>query len=454
MRYDDYLMSWEANQARNRMSLSQNHKRKHKSDSKKNSFFEDPNHATPSELAKLGMIGPGVKLSPDSTKFVGAMVDPENPAYMGAGVPDAGQGPSMKKRSFIRTKMTVGTEGTGFAMASPIASLLNNVSSLLTSTSAYASDGKFPETSGSVGVLGYAAAKSALLNNTSTDFGRVVGSVLKISPVGKVLDLSGLIVTVCTPSGKDLMTLGESDLMTTYFRQSRVHEQPRESHEKFAALWTPSLPNKPIVHSGAGASDTTLANASQCLVQLNDISSVASYNIGIIVTGAPPGFEYFVEFYTHYEIFPSDDSASSSVVRQAATPSYTDSVAMDLVDSSSNSTLNAAQTNDEGKPTSDSVSEWVGSAAKNITYFADKAQQAGKILGANLPAQMSKVQPALDASTDLSSLGGFLPTTQSVPALMDSGPAIEDVTATLGDAFVSDAVPIIEEIGEAALMLI
>lgn len=427
-RYDSYLLSFEANKQQGKVAIKPSAKAESSGVGMHSMQFSDPEHLDSGELAKLGMLAPGVSLSKDSNMYVGALVDPEDPSFIGAAYPEGGQGPSMKRRGFVRTTMQIGTNGNGFVLASPLAGIDSSLGCVSASDSAWAGGKAFPNSASGVGqnISTSNSVVSGTVNNS--DFARVVAACVKISPAGRIIDEAGIISTVNSTAGEDLLAVTEDQLQTTMWRNSQIHEQPREADTKFSALWSPSFPNKPVIRVTGGEPERVLANAASGICHIKDIDSFANYNLGILVTGGTPGFSYFVEFYFHYECFQGESAATDNIIRQSATPSVTDEIAVALVDSSTGTTLNAVQKTDDGVPTSNSTSEWLGVAAQGMTYFKNFAAGMSQQIGSNLVKQMgSTSQPALLQGSSLDDIGGFLQPSETVPLLEDSGPLIEEV---------------------------
>lgn len=389
----------------------------------------------PTWLAQHGMVAPGVQLSAPSTQYIGALTDPSNPAFIGAGYPQASQGPSLKSRFFVRTTLTVGTSGTGFAAFSPLSGIVNNLDAVAVSTAAYTGVGAFPASFSGTGVALHKT--NSTLASIKGVAGRVVAASVKISPVGKLIDEAGLITTVVAPGGVGLNAVTAAAAQTEWWRYVQVHEQPREGNRKFSALWTPTFPNLPFFNdaNSNGILDRARANAGSGLVELVDVAGMAVNNIGVIVEGATPGFAYYVEAYVHAEFFAgalfAADAEEDNVVTQHATPTYSDAAVMDLVNSSTGTALNALPKTDDGSSASTSVTEWLGSAAKGVSYFANAMQSLGSLAGgsegaSSLMSSVGSSVPALDSSASLASMGGFLEAAPTVAS--DTGPLVEMIT--------------------------
>lgn len=388
----------------------------------------------PEWLASKGMVAPGVSLSAESTKYIGALTDPSNAAFIGAGYPQASQGPSLKSRFFVRGTMIVGTAGVGFAMFSPLSGMVNDQTCVAVSDQNY-TGAKFPASANGIGVQNYSS--NSTLTSIKGTAGRIVAASIKISPAGKLIDEAGIVTTISSPGGIGLYGVDASSIQTEWWRHAQVHEQPREGNRKFSALWTPTFPNLPFFNmaNNDGILDRARANAGSGLVELVDITSMSVHNLGVIVEGATPGFVYYVEAYVHCEFFAgalvlSTTQGEDNVVTQHATPTYSDATAIDLVNSSNGVSLNALPKTDDGSSASSSVTEWLGNAAKGVTYFANAMKSLGSMTGSGGASQlMSSVGssfPALDSSTSLESMGGFLGPAATVAE--DSGPVVEMIT--------------------------
>lgn len=360
-------------------------------------------------------------------------MDPANPKFIGAGYPSASQGPSLKARFFARTTMVIGTQGTGFAAFSPLSGLVNDIASVNVSTGAYTGVDQFPASFSGTGIQ--LVKTNSTLASVKGIAGRMVAAVIKISPVGKLIDEAGVVTTIVTPGGISLNAIDQQTMQTEWWRQSQVHEQPREGNRKFSALWSPTFPNLPFFNdaNNSGILDRARANAASGLVELNDIASMANVNMGILVTGATPGFSYYVEAYVHGEYFTAAnyalEAADDNIVSQHATPTYTDSQALDLVNSSTGVTLNALPKNADGDSASTSVTEWIGSAAKGVSYFSNAMKTLGSMTTSNSPTAVIDAvgtsSPLFDSTSFIESIGGFL---EAAPIVEDSGPVVEMLT--------------------------
>lgn len=450
-RYDNYLSSEEPTKGRSRLAIQQNGNSAENQPQQRalavprrapqlqgrgsaaarrtGGSLNPETFKDPMWLADRGMLAPGVQLSPESTKYICALVDPSNPRFIGCGYPSSGQGPSLKVRNFVRCTMEVGTAGVGIVMASPALGMVNDLGAVSASTAAFTGGASFPN-SGAIGMANFKS--NSTLGSVKGVAGRIVAASVSISPAGKLIDEAGVITTINAPGGIGLVGVTESEVQTEFWRHAQIHTQTREDDRKFSALWTPTFPNLPLSEedSASGILGKARVNAGSGLVELADLANAGTDNLGIMVTGATPGFKYFVEFYVHCEYFAGAASGAASAddnsLTQYATPTHSDATALDLVNSSTGTSLNALPKTDSGNSSSSSIINWIGSAAKGVTYFANAMRGifgSGGGSASDLMSSFSAGMPQLTQGTTIDSLGGFLPASST--AAIEEAPLVE-----------------------------
>lgn len=429
-RYDSYLESSRPSNAAPMRALPKPHRKNLKPQPIRSS-----QGVTHEQVVRMGQVAPGVDLSPSSSKYIGALVDPSDPTFIGAGYPKAGQGPSFKNRWFGRGTMTVGSKGTGFAVFSPLAGLTSDLQSVAVSTALFAGDAQFPDQFVEAPLdspIKTFPTSSTVTKEMKGVAARIVAASIKMTPAGKVLDKSGVVTSVNTPGGVDLGSRKEAELQTEWWRHSQIHTQTAEGHKKFSALYTPTFPNMPMydVVPESGTLEEAAVNAGSGLLEVHEIQDIFNTNLGIMITGAEPGFVYYVEAYVHGEYFvgtsPSVVPEVDNVVVQNMSPVYSDSAALDLVDSSNEVSLNSLPKTDNGNSSLSSVIGWITKAAANNSTFSAGMKSLASAAGQSvnqMTSSFTSTAPQLTDGVSLESMGGFLEASE--PATDSAGPLIE-----------------------------
>lgn len=379
-----------------------------------------------------GHLAPGVSLSNPSTKYFMALTDPFDPRIQKVGYPDcSGAVSTLKKRVFVKGTFTcstfAGAEGTGFVCFSPLGAALAANDCVTYSLGGYTENDKFPAALGALaGQRGTAASNSTV---TSADgvFGRIVAAGLRCQPINAAKDTSGLVATICMPGGQDITDLALNQLLTDYWKASQTHSNSAEASRWFSAVWSPTAPSSYIAYKAGSSALGARVNAASNFVEMSHIASVFTDNLGILVSGAVAGNEYYYEGYAHVEYYcgvnvTNAGNTNAQQIRQNGSPSYMDPDAVALSDSTTGVTMNAEEkTGSSGAISPTAVASWLGSAAKNITAFTNTASSIGKTLGLSGQESISAMGDSVSSAASLEDIGGFLPMSE----VADSGPIVE-----------------------------
>jgi hypothetical protein len=380
---------------------------------------------------KSGHLAPGVNMSNPSTKYFMALTDPFDPRIQKVGYPDcSGAVSTMKKRVFVKGTFTcstaAGAEGTGYVAFSPLGAAVNSVDCTSYSLAGYSENDKFPS---SLGALAGERAQSK--SNTTIGaldglFARVVAAGLRCQPVNAAKDTSGLVATICMPGGQDITDLGLNQMLTDYWKASQVHSNTAESNRWFSSIWSPTSPSHYMNFKSGSSAITARPNAASVFVETSNIAGTYTDCLGILISGAVAGNEYYFEGYAHVEYFTGVNVTSSSngnaqQVRQNGTPAFSDPDAVALSDTTTGVNLNAEEkSGSSGAISPGAVASWLGSAAKNISSFTSTASSIGSSLGMSTQESISAMGTS-SAAASIEDIGGFLPTSE----LADTGPIVE-----------------------------
>lgn len=323
-------------------------------------------------------VAPGVRLCAEGQKYLAVLSDPFLKTISNVGAPSGSSGPSLKARYFRKANMYIGTMGSGAVMFSPLGGLASSNDSCYATTASYTGEGGFPALN-AAGLAQYPTNSDFTdAKHASAVSGRVVAAGVRIKPTGKLINKSGLVVSVLDSNGNGVDNRGTSDLLTNHWRSCNVHSVTDEEGW-ISAIWTPTAPTLGLLTSNAGSPAIIAANSSGSYVPIADISSLANVNLGIVVNGCEPAFGFYAEFFVWGEFFgdPSAGSPVSEEIQHYATPSYTDPETKMVARTSTAVAPNALQKNSDGGITKSATSSWWAQSASSISSLA---KDAGKYL--------------------------------------------------------------------------
>lgn len=323
-------------------------------------------------------VAPGVRLAAEGQKYLAVLSDPFLKTISNVGAPSGSSGPSLKARYFRKANMYIGTMGSGAVMFSPLGGLTANNASCYATTASYTGEGGFP-TLNAAGLAQWSTNSDFTdVKHASAVSGRVVAAGVRIKPTGKLINKSGLVVSVLDQNGNGVDDRGTSDLLTNHWRSCNVHSIT-DDEGWFSAIWTPTAPALGLLTSGSGAPAIIAANSSGSYVPIADITQLANPNLGIVVNGSEPNFSFYVEFFVWGEFFgdPNNGAPVSEEIQHYATPSFTDPETQMVARTSTSVAPNALQKNADGGITKSATSSWWAESASSISSMA---KDAGKYL--------------------------------------------------------------------------
>jgi hypothetical protein len=256
-------------------------------------------------------------------------------------IPDEFDQPSFKYGTRVRGTFTIGTQGIGFVVASP----LNGV--LTSNTAAYTGSG-FTGTTISTGVTGVTLASDAQLVAASAAVApnyRLVACGLRVRYTGTTLNAGGQILPFrALPSGDSVNGCAFADIL-----QRQDHSTKPCTRAWYGTVWFP-----------------TFADATKFTASSFDVTSSFNQKVGVIVSGAA-GNTYEFDMVRFWEVVAD----TSNAVQATFTPigiskSHTDLTGLGWV----RDYLGGLTVDDYGKVAYDAGVRYVsGIAMKSMASF-------------------------------------------------------------------------------------
>lgn len=370
---------------------------------------------------KCHHLAPGVALCPTSCLYMCALADPFDPRLVGkVGYPMSPNMPTNKFRAFSRgTFAASSTTGTAYVAFSPLAACVNSSNCISHSLTGYTETDKFPASFSAVASQIVVNTSNSPLNNASGTFVRIVAAGVRVAPVNKLEDTSGLVYCITQPGGSDLTDVTSAIAETQLWRSTQIHAQTQEVGTMFSATWSPTVTNSPYEIAASSSSEDNVVNAGSGWIETSDIASHFNNNLGILITGTVAGNEYWYEAYVHVEAVTLQNAATANgnQIRNYATPSYSDPEAVALISSSQGVPLNSLPKNQDGVVTSSSVASFLSNAAQGISSFANASSKIASAIGGNTSNSSFPPLPLGEEP-----LGGFLAPSSVTD---EAGPLVE-----------------------------
>ena len=410
--------------------------------------YDAKDFLNPELQRSFGQLGPGLNWSRPASRYLLSLADPF--ADVGqVGAPVGAAAPSVKNRAFARVRMYVGPDGCGIAMASALGGMTHANNALAVSNASFAGTDAFPVAT-ATNMVGHTT--NAIYGDDKHHFGRIVSAGLRVEYTGEVVKRGGLCLSVLQPQGGSLDTTTFDDNAKFLWRTTSIHSVTNEPCY-FSTLWSPTMPLVPT--QATAAEQIKVVNAGGAMIALDLVDSYANFNMGIMITGAEPGSSFWVEFVGNYEYFgntsqPSLSDQDSSITQAFATPSYTDPEADEVARSSAGIAPNAMPKNTNGALTKAAQSAQVANAAQDNSSLISRAGAFLKDIGADGMAWQLG-QKALQYGAK-SLMGQNASAMKSIGSTVKVTPLLEE--SELGASTAEEMLPIIEEIGEVAPLLL